>query len=43
MKYVPEWVPGAGFKRKAKEWSKIIKTTAETPFQYVKDEMASTL
>jgi hypothetical protein len=23
LKYVPEWMPGAGFKKKAKEWSKL--------------------
>jgi len=40
LKYVPEWVPGAGFKRMAREWRKHVEATAHVPFQYVKDAMA---
>lgn len=39
VKYVPGWFPGAGFKRVAKEWKKVIKGAADVPFQYAKDEM----
>lgn len=41
VKHVPDWFPGAGFKRTAKEWAKITEAAAEGPFQHVKDEMVS--
>jgi len=37
---VPEWVPGADFKRIAREWRKPIQDTADLTLQYVKDAMA---
>ncbi|THU90948.1 cytochrome P450 [Dendrothele bispora CBS 962.96] len=33
LKYVPEWMPGAGFKRKAKEWRKLARRMIEMPFE----------
>ncbi|KAF8650224.1 hypothetical protein AX16_005339, partial [Volvariella volvacea WC 439] len=36
LKYVPEWMPGAGFKRKAKEWRKAARLMVEVPFDHVK-------
>ncbi|CAA7261115.1 unnamed protein product [Cyclocybe aegerita] len=33
LKYVPDWFPGAGFKRKAQEWKKIARRMIEKPFE----------
>ncbi|KAG0702304.1 cytochrome P450 [Suillus ampliporus] len=37
---VPEWFPGAGFKRTAREWRKSVDELAAAPHQFVKDQMA---
>ena len=39
MKYVPEWVPGAGFKRKAREWRGVAERFYTIPFEFVKESM----
>ncbi|KAI0064948.1 CyP450 monooxygenase [Artomyces pyxidatus] len=39
LKYVPEWVPGAGFKRKAREWKVIADRFGTVPFEFVKQSM----
>jgi hypothetical protein len=39
VKYVPEWVPGASFKRKAREWRGIAERFYTLPFDFVKDSM----
>ncbi|KAG7085605.1 hypothetical protein E1B28_003156 [Marasmius oreades] len=36
LKYVPEWFPGAGFKRKAREWAKFSTIMREMPFEAAK-------
>ncbi|KAJ6484172.1 cytochrome P450 [Mycena sanguinolenta] len=36
LKYVPSWFPGAGFKRKAKEWRKVVREVLEKPFHETK-------
>ena len=36
LKYVPEWMPGAGFQKKAKEWRKLARTMIELPFSAAK-------
>ncbi|KAF7333787.1 Cytochrome P450 [Mycena venus] len=36
LKYVPSWFPGTGFKRKAKEWRKIVREVLEKPFHETK-------
>lgn len=36
VKYVPEWVPGAGFKRQAREWKQVITSILEDPFHAMK-------
>ncbi|KAJ7189236.1 cytochrome P450 [Mycena filopes] len=41
LKHVPDWVPGAGFKRKAKEWQELGRQVKEVPFNVVKKQMAS--
>ncbi|KAF7977286.1 hypothetical protein HWV62_4247 [Athelia sp. TMB] len=39
LKYVPAWVPGAGFKRKAREWKKDVDEIYEAPFVNTKTAM----
>ncbi|KAF9466030.1 cytochrome P450 [Collybia nuda] len=39
LKYVPSWMPGAGFKRKAAYWKQINIEMAEKPFQHVKENL----
>ena len=33
LKYVPEWVPGAGFQKKAKAWRKLQQDFREVPYK----------
>ncbi|KAF8983950.1 cytochrome P450 [Cyathus striatus] len=33
LKYVPEWFPGAGFKRTAREWKKLALASRDVPFE----------
>ncbi|KAJ3573814.1 hypothetical protein NP233_g2187 [Leucocoprinus birnbaumii] len=39
LKYVPEWFPGAKFKRDAKEWKKVTMNFRDAPFQATKRDM----
>ncbi|KAK7017743.1 cytochrome P450 [Favolaschia claudopus] len=39
LKYIPSWMPGAGFKRKAKTWSKLSRQFLESPFAETKRQM----
>jgi hypothetical protein len=39
VKYVPSWVPGAGFQRKAKAWSNHLSEMRERPFKLVEDQL----
>jgi len=41
LKYVPSWVPGAGFKTKAKEWSKLLTNLREIPFREAKRNISN--
>lgn len=41
MRYVPEWFPGATFKRKGKEWYKASKEMVNAPFEVTKDKIVS--
>ena len=43
MKYVPEWMPGAGFKRKAKEWRKLSQAMINVPYNMVNEKFVSRL
>ena len=36
VKYVPEWFPGAGFKRQASLWKKHVDAMADVPFELAK-------
>ena len=40
LKYVPAWMPGAGFQRTAKEWSKTLEEMVEMPYNFTKEQMA---
>ncbi|KAF8210955.1 cytochrome P450 [Mycena galopus ATCC 62051] len=41
LKYVPEWFPGANFKRKAREWRKMFSDMIDLPFADAKRIIAS--
>ena len=41
LKYIPSWMPGAGFKRKATYWARVNEDMLEKPFLYVKDQLVS--
>jgi hypothetical protein len=43
VKYVPEWMPGAGFKRKAKEWRTLSQAMINVPYNMVKEKFVSGL
>lgn len=43
VKYVPEWMPGAGFKAKAKEWRKLSQAMINVPYDMVKEKFVSAL
>lgn len=38
--YLPEWMPGAAFKKTAKKWKATLKETVEIPMRFVKKQMA---
>ncbi|KAL0951064.1 hypothetical protein HGRIS_007803 [Hohenbuehelia grisea] len=40
LKYVPAWMPGASFQRKAMEWKRSVDEMVERPFQMVKRAMS---
>ncbi|KIM73495.1 hypothetical protein PILCRDRAFT_802518 [Piloderma croceum F 1598] len=40
LKYVPSWMPGASFKRKAREWRRLSREMLENQFKLVKQRMA---
>jgi hypothetical protein len=41
LKWVPEWVPGAGFKRKAREWRKCADAMLNDPYEVTKQDVVS--
>ena len=41
LRHVPEWVPGANFKRLAREWNRCLNNMIETPYNFTKQQMAS--
>ncbi|KAG1854759.1 cytochrome P450 [Suillus tomentosus] len=41
LAHVPEWFPGASFKRKAREWCETLDEMASAPYEFVKDQMAA--
>jgi hypothetical protein len=43
VKHVPEWMPGAGFKTKAKKWRKLSQAMINVPYDMVKEKFVSGL
>lgn len=41
LKYVPSWMPGAEFKRKAKRWRELAIKMVEAPFEVVMRNIVS--
>ncbi|KAJ7032293.1 cytochrome P450 [Mycena alexandri] len=41
MKYIPEWFPGAKFKRKAKQWRKFAQDLQDVPFAEVQRQVTA--
>ncbi|KAK0434405.1 cytochrome P450 [Desarmillaria tabescens] len=41
LTHIPDWFPGAGFKRTAREWASTLNEFVEKPYNYVKQEMAA--
>ncbi|ETW78166.1 cytochrome P450 monooxygenase 95 [Heterobasidion irregulare TC 32-1] len=41
FKYVPEWVPGASFKRKAREWRQLSEAMINAPYNMVKSKVTA--
>ncbi|KAI5889620.1 cytochrome P450 [Schizophyllum commune H4-8] len=42
LKYVPEWMPGAAFKRQVREWKDHVRYMVNTPFDEVKNNLCET-
>ena len=43
MKYIPSWVPGAGFKKRAAEYAAVAHEALETPHSYAVSQLVSLL
>jgi cytochrome P450 len=41
LKYIPAWVPGAGFQRIAKEWSDTLNDMVDMPYNFTKQQMGA--
>lgn len=39
LRYVPSWMPGAGFQQKAREWKKVLENMVDVPHNIVKKRM----
>ena len=39
LKYVPSWLPGAGFQKKAARWKEGIHIMADKPFCHVQEQL----
>ncbi|CCO31618.1 O-methylsterigmatocystin oxidoreductase Short=OMST oxidoreductase [Rhizoctonia solani AG-1 IB] len=40
IRYIPDWVPGTGWKNTVKEWRKEREKMVDTPFDYTKQQIA---
>ncbi|OHX00029.1 cytochrome p450 [Colletotrichum incanum] len=40
LRYIPEWVPGTGFKQIAKQWRAQLQGTRDKPYAFVEHQMA---
>jgi len=43
FKYIPSWMPGASFKRRATYWAKVNKEMCVEPFSHVKEQLVSSI
>jgi len=41
VKYIPSWLPGAGFRSKAKQYAIVLQDLLEIPHNYVKSQLVS--
>ncbi|KAI6109264.1 cytochrome P450 [Pisolithus croceorrhizus] len=41
LAYIPEWFPGAGFKRRAREWHADLQTMINQSFEFAKSQMVN--
>ena len=41
VKLIPEWFPGGGFTKRAREWNKQARATAEIPYQFTREQMGN--
>ncbi|KAF5721646.1 oxidoreductase [Fusarium globosum] len=41
LRHIPDWMPGAGFKKTAKLFRQHLLQNVQDPYQYVKDQMAN--
>jgi cytochrome P450 len=41
LKHLPDWFPGASFKRKAKEWKAKMEEFTDKPYEWMKNELAN--
>ncbi|KAI6098628.1 cytochrome P450 [Pisolithus croceorrhizus] len=41
LAYIPEWFPGAGFKRRAREWHADLQNMINQSFEFAKSQMAA--
>ncbi|KAI8315325.1 Multifunctional cytochrome P450 monooxygenase [Colletotrichum sp. SAR11_59] len=41
LRYVPEWFPGAGWKKIANKWAAELKETVDTGYKFVEDQLAA--
>ena len=39
VRYLPDWMPGAGFKKTAAEWHKTLTYFINEPYSFVKQQM----
>ncbi|KAH8901213.1 cytochrome P450 [Thozetella sp. PMI_491] len=41
IRYLPDWVPGTGFKRTARDWGRELEESVNVPLQFVEHQMRS--
>ncbi|KAF9450380.1 cytochrome P450 [Macrolepiota fuliginosa MF-IS2] len=41
LQYLPDWAPGAGFKRKAEKWKAKMEEFVDRPFEFVKNSIST--
>ncbi|KAK7892475.1 hypothetical protein LTR67_007572 [Exophiala xenobiotica] len=41
LQHMPDWFPGAKFKRTAKEWNRTLQAVVEAPYKFVEDQITN--